>query len=259
MTRFAALVAYDGAGYHGFQRQRAGQPTIQGEIERALTVLSPEPVVITGAGRTDSGVHALGQVISFTLDWQHDTASLQRAANANLAPDIAILQLKRVTPSFHPRFDARSRAYEYRIYNAPVRHPVHRLYSWHVPGRLNLALMTEAAQMLPGRQNFATFGTPPQGNNCVREVLAARWERRGQFLVFHIRANAFLFRMVRSIVGSLKRVGEGAWSVEQFAAVLQAQDRAQSGPAAPPQGLFLTSVEYDESIFDNDYSGVTGI
>ncbi len=249
MTRFAALIAYDGTAYYGFQRQREGQPTIQSEIERALSELARETIVITGAGRTDSGVHAVGQVISFTLDWRHDTASLQRAINVNLAQDIAILQLKKVTSSFHPRFDARSRAYEYRIYNAPVRNPVYRLYSWHVPGALNLDLMAEAVQSLPGKQDFATFGTPPQGDSCVREVLAARWEQRDGFLVFHIRANAFLFRMVRSIMGSLKRVGDGTWSVKQFVAALQAQDRAQSGPTAPPQGLFLTSVEYDDIIF----------
>ena len=249
MTRFAALIAYDGTAYYGFQRQREGQPTIQSEIERALSVLARETIVITGAGRTDSGVHALGQVISFTLDWQHDAASLQRAINVNLAQDIAILQLKRVTSSFHPRFDARSRAYEYRIYNVSVRSPVHRLYSWHVPKALDLDLMAEAAQSLLGRQDFATFGTPPQGVSCVREVLAAYWEQRDEFLIFRIRANAFLFRMVRSIVGSLKRVGDGTWSVKDFVAALQARDRAQSGPAAPPQGLFLTSVEYDDYVF----------
>ncbi len=250
MTRFAALVAYDGTAYHGFQRQREGQPTVQGEIERALTRLAKETISVAGAGRTDSGVHALGQVISFTLDWRHDTASLRRAVNVNLAQDIVILQLKKVTSSFHPRFDARSRAYEYRIFNAPARHPMYRLYSWHAPRALDLDLMEEAAQFLVGRQNFATFGAPPQGVSCVRDVLDARWERRGAFLVFHIRANAFLFRMVRSIVGSLKRVGDGAWSVKRFAAALQARDRGQSGPAAPPQGLFLTSVEYDDYIFD---------
>jgi len=249
LTRFAALIAYDGTAYYGFQRQREGQSTIQGEIERALTGLAKEAIVVTGAGRTDSGVHALGQVISFSIDWQHEAESLQRAINVNLAQDIAILQLKKVTSSFHPRFDARSRAYEYRIYNGFVRSPMHRLYSWHVSRTLDLDLMDEAAQSLLGRQDFATFGTPPQGISCVREVLTACWERRDEFLVFHIRANAFLFRMVRSVVGSLVRVGDGTWSVKQFVAALQARDRAQSGPTAPPQGLFLTSVEYEDMIF----------
>ncbi len=249
MTRFAALIAYDGTVYNGFQRQREDQTTIQGEIEQTLTGLAKETIAITGAGRTDSGVHALGQVISFSIDWQHEVDSLQRAINVNLAQDIVILQLKKVASSFHPRFDARSRTYEYRIYNASVRSPIHRLYSWHVPRALDLDLMDEAAQYLVGRQDFATFGTPPQGVSCVREVLAACWERRDEFLAFHIQANAFLFRMVRSIVGSLKRVGDGTWSVKQFVTALQARDRAQSGPTAPPQGLFLTSVEYDDCVF----------
>lgn len=242
-------MAYDGTVYHGFQRQRENQRTIQGEIERALAEIFKRPVTISGAGRTDSGVHALGQVISFAAEWQHDDVSLQRAINANLAQDIVILQLNKVTSSFHPRFDALSRSYEYRIYNMPIRHPIQRLYSWHVTRALDIDLMQEAAQYLIGKQDFASFGTPPQGDSYVRQLFTANWDQRDGFLVFQIRANAFLYRMVRSIVGSLKRVGDGTWSVKDFVDVLRAQERARSGAAAPPQGLFLTSVWYKEELF----------
>lgn len=247
MPRYAALVEYDGAAYYGFQRQREGQPTIQAELESALSRVVQRHVSITGAGRTDSGVHALGQVISFNVEWHHGNEALQRALNANLPDDIAILQLNQVSSTFHPRFDARRRVYAYRIYNAAVRSPLRRLRSWHVSRPLDAERMNQAAQSLIGIQDFATFGQPPQGENSVRQVFAAGWQRQEDaLLVFFIEANAFLYRMVRSVVGSLKLVGEGTWTVEDFVAALQSCDRSRSGTAAPPQGLYLVSVTYDE-------------
>lgn len=135
MPQYAALVEYDGTAYYGFQRQRADQPTIQSKLEQALSQITQKSVTVTGAGRTDSGVHALGQVICFTIEWQHDTAALIRALNVNLPDDIAILQLKEVPSPFHPRYDARRRAYRYRIYNATTRSPMRRRYCWHVSSR----------------------------------------------------------------------------------------------------------------------------
>ncbi len=245
MPRYCALVEYDGSSYYGFQRQRAGQPTIQSEIEQALAVIIRRHVSITGAGRTDSGVHALGQVVSFDVDWQHRPIDLQRAINANLPTDIAILQLTLTHPEFHPRYDARRRVYHYHIYNQTIRSPIHRLHSWHVARPLDVPLMNTAAQRLIGIHDFATFGTPPQGNNSVRELLVAKWQEQGDgLLVFEIAANAFLYRMVRSIVGSLKLVGEGAWSVDKFVTVFRACDRDCCGAAAPAHGLYLVSVAY---------------
>lgn len=246
MARFRALVEYDGTAYFGFQRQIAGQPTIQSQLEQALSQIVREEIVVTGSGRTDSGVHATGQVISFDSEWRHSPADLQRALNANLPADIAILQLDSAEPIFHPRFDARRRAYEYHIYNAPVRSPLRRQRSWHIAKLLDWERMNQAAACLPGIHDFATFGQPPQGEVTVREVFEARWERQNEFLVFFIEANAFLYRMVRSIVGSLKAVGEGNWTVEEFEAALAACDRSRSGKVAPAQGLTLVSVTYGE-------------
>lgn len=246
MARFRALVEYDGTDYFGFQRQVETQPTVQSELERVIRQIVREPTPILGSGRTDSGVHATGQVISFDSEWRHPVADLQRALNANLPADIAILQLDTAEPTFHPRFDARKRAYEYHVYNAAVRSPLRRQRSWHVARPLDWERMNQAATCLLGIHDFATFGQPPQGKVTIREVFEARWEKRSEYLVFSIAANAFLYRMVRSIVGSLKAVGDGRWTVEQFEAALAACDRSRSGQVAPAQGLTLVSVTYGE-------------
>jgi tRNA pseudouridine38-40 synthase len=240
---FRALVEYDGTAYCGFQRQR--QPnTIQESLERALSAITGRPVTITGSGRTDSGVHATGQVISFTLEWRHELAALQRAINANLPDDIAVLDVAGADPDFHPRYSAKRRCYEYYIYNAPLRSPLRRLRSWHVSGPLDLDQMNRAAVHLVGVQDFATFGRPPQGDSTVRQVFRADWKRQNELLVFTIEANAFLYRMVRSLAGTLKMVGEKRWPVEQFVAALASRDRSRAGPTAPAHGLCLVSVLY---------------
>ena len=244
MPTYAALIAYDGTEYHGFQRQVESQPTVQSTIEDSLSRLAPQPVTLLGSGRTDSGVHAVGQVISFSLAWRHSSEDLHRALNANLPEDIAILQLKQVSSSFHPRFDAQRRAYEYTVYDGSIRHPLKRQFSWHVNRKLDEAKMNQAAKYLLGVHNFATFGQPPQGSNFVRELFMAEWTRSDCDLTFRIEANAFLYRMVRSIVGSLKLVGEGTWSTEEFVEAFKAQNRHECGTVAPPQGLCLVSVTY---------------
>jgi tRNA pseudouridine38-40 synthase len=243
---YRALIAYDGTAYAGFQRQREGQPTIQGELERVLAELAQGPIRIKGAGRTDSGVHARGQVIGFELEWRHGPGALQQALNAYLPADIAVLNLEQCEAGFHPRFDARRRAYEYIIYNAAVRSPIGRQYAWHVKRPLDEYKMNQAAQALVGVQDFATFGQPPQGENTVRELFTAVCRRDGKQVSIFIEANAFLQRMVRSIAGSLKLVGEGSWSVEQFVIALEACDRSRCGTVAPPHGLYLVSVTYDQ-------------
>jgi tRNA pseudouridine38-40 synthase len=244
MTRYRALIEYDGTNYYGFQRQREGFPTIQGQLESVLSQLVRKPVSITGAGRTDSGVHALGQVVSFTIEWRHGVGALQRALNANLPGDIAAQSVEETSSTFHPRYDARRRAYRYLIYNAPVRSPLRRMQSWHIRQSLALDVMNEAAALLLGEHDFVTFGLPPQGENSVREIHQASWNRKGEVLEFFVEANAFLYRMVRSLVGSLVAVGTQNWSVADFAAALQACDRNRSAAAAPPQGLYLASITY---------------
>jgi tRNA pseudouridine38-40 synthase len=240
---YRALVEYDGTAYLGFQRQRQG-PTIQGQLEQAIESVAGVSVNVTGAGRTDSGVHATDQVIAFDVAWQHDCQALERALNANLPDDIAVRELKIAVAGFHPRFSARRRTYVYTIYTSLVRRPLRRLNAWHVPYPLDIGSMNQAAELIVGWHDFATFGQPPQGDNCERQVFLAQWRRAGELLTFEIEANAFLYRMVRSLVGSMKRVGEGRWTVTDFAEALAKRDRSQAAQTAPPQGLCLTAVNY---------------
>ncbi len=243
--RFKACIAYDGTRFEGFQRQPKGHRTVQEELEKAAQAIFNKSKTIIGAGRTDSGVHATGQVISFDAEWKHSEQAMQNALNANLPEDIAVLKIEQVHPNFHPRFDAVKRTYNYFIYNNRVRQPLFRDRSWWVKPKLDIGKMNEAAALLIGNHDFATFGQPPRGIKTVRSVFQAYWEFKDPYFVFTVQANAFLYRMVRSFVGSLKMVGEGQWAVEQFAEVLEAKDRSKCGPVAPPQGVYLVSVEYD--------------
>jgi tRNA pseudouridine38-40 synthase len=241
--RVRAVVGYDGTDYSGFQRQ-ANAPTVQAALEAALVQVTQEAVTVVAAGRTDAGVHAAGQVIAFDTAWRHATGDLQRALNAVLPADIAVQQVEEVELDFHPRYDARSRRYRYSVYNAPVRWPLARRHSLHMAAPLDVAAMQRAAQSLVGEHDFATFGQPPQGRVTVRRVLAAEWSGEPPWLAFDIEANAFLYRMVRSIVGTLLRVGRGEMNVEEFVAVLAACDRSLAGPTAPPHGLCMMEVKY---------------
>ena len=241
--RVRATVAYDGTDYQGFQRQANG-PTVQEALESAAAQVAQASVTILAAGRTDAGVHAEGQVIAFDTTWRHSVEELQRALNAALPADVAVREVEQATDDFHPRYDARSRSYRYTIYNRPVRSPLHRRTSLHVRRQLDIDAMCEAAGVLVGEHDFATFGQPPVGENTVRQVFRSEWRRDDDLLKFQIEANAFLYKMVRSIVGSLCQVGRGAWSVERFAHIVAAADRSLAGPTAPPQGLCLLAVSY---------------
>lgn len=242
--RYLAIIAYDGTAYCGFQKQLTG-PSIQQELERAIRLISGEETTVIGAGRTDSGVHATGQVVAFDLEWPHGPKTLSRALNANLPADIAAVRLSETKEGFHPRFDAIKRTYNYYIYNEPVRSPLYRRTSWHVSQQLDIGRMNLAASAIVGEHDFATFGRPPRGTNSVRQVFQAEWNRNESLLIFTIEANAFLYRMVRSLVGCLKAVGEGTWTVERFIAALNARDRDRATQTAPPHALFLTSVIYE--------------
>jgi tRNA pseudouridine38-40 synthase len=214
-------------------------------LEAALLQISGRHCPVTGSGRTDSGVHATGQVISFELAWPHGVDALQRAMNAHLPPDIAVQACRPAPAGFHPRFSARWRMYEYLIFNHPQRSPLRRHRSWHVRRALDLERMKAAAALLPGVRDFATFGTPPQGNNTVRELFRADWQQQGEYLKFTVQANAFLYRMVRSLVSSLKAVGDGSWTVTDFQQALSACDRRRAAGTAPAHGLYLIKVDYN--------------
>ena len=259
--RYRATVEYDGTAYSGFQVQR-DRPTIQGEVEGALHKVAHTDVRIAGAGRTDSGVHARGQTITFDLDWAHGCAALQRAMNANLPLDIAVSDVSRAPDRFHARYSARRRLYVYRLHNAEVRSPLVGRYAHHIQGPLDRASMDQASACLLGMQDFAAFGQPPSGASTTRVIFRAQLctehcgdevgvaPRTGTILRFEIEANAFLRGMVRRIVGSLLRVGAGTWSVIDFRHVLDSKDISLAGPQAPACGLCLWRVSYTSQSVD---------
>jgi tRNA pseudouridine38-40 synthase len=235
-------VAYDGTAYAGFQIQ-PNAPTVQGELERVLAVICGEPVRITGAGRTDAGVHATGQVIDFRTTSGLGSDELERGVNALLSEDIAVSGLEPAEDWFHARFSATGRTYEYRIRNAPVRDPLWtRREQWH-PGELDVAAMRAAAAQLVGRHDFAAFAAGESGERTVKR---AEWISEGSILRFEIESDAFLRGMVRGIVGTLLWVGRGKLTVESFAELLAARDRALAGPSAPAKGLCLVAVRYGD-------------
>ena len=198
---------------------------------------------LTGAGRTDTGVHALGQGAHFDTAWERDLSVLHRAMNAVLPNDIAIHSLRNVPDDFSARYDAVSRAYRYTILNQSARSPLARRYALVVHQPLDVEAMNAAARCLIGKHDFGAFGTPPHGDNSVREMIRAEVKREGACVLVDLEANAFLYRMVRRIVGTLLFVGKGALSVAEFRQVLAKQKRA--GQSVPPQGLCLVSVQYE--------------
>lgn len=241
--RIKAVITYDGTGYGGFQRQK-NAPSIQEDLEIALGKLTGVPTRIVGAGRTDAGVHAAGQVIAFDTAWAHSLFDLQRGLNALLPDAIAVSTLEVVPDDFHPRYAALRRYYRYELYLATVRNPFVSRYSLHITHPLLLESMQVAAQHLVGQHDFAAFGSPPKGGSTLREVYQAEWSVEGDSAYFDIAANAFLYRMVRILVGTLLRVGYGALTPTDFVEILQNRDRRRAGPAVKAQGLCLRQVVY---------------
>lgn len=239
-----AVCEYDGTNYYGFQIQ-ADKPTIQGQLELVLARLTGEQIRIRYAGRTDAGVHGLGQVLALHTGWRHTLADLERAWNALLPTDIAVRGVELVSDSqFHPRYSACSRVYEYTVWRAPWRSPLHSRFAHHEPRPLDVNAMNQAADLLLGSHDFASFGQPTQGESTVREVSAAMWLEDGDLLRFRIEANAFLRRMVRSIVGTLLEVGVGRRPVDSITELLMARNRTLAGKPAPANGLCLVEVKY---------------
>jgi tRNA pseudouridine38-40 synthase len=247
MPTFKITLAYDGTNYVGWQRQAEGT-SIQGLIEAALRELEGGEVVVHGAGRTDAGVHALGQVASCVLDRQVDPAVLNRALNARLPPDVRALSVEAAAAGFHARFAAKKKIYRYRFSDAAVTSPFERLYAWHVVGALDVDAMDTAARALEGEHDFAAFASAGGGTRTtVRRIHSARVTRDPQALIiFDIAGNGFLRHMVRAIAGTLVEVGRGRMPCEAVRHVLASRERAQAGPTAPARGLFLVSVEYGD-------------
>jgi tRNA pseudouridine38-40 synthase len=237
-------IEYDGTNYHGWQVQAKGE-TVQAVLERALCTFFGKPIRLTGSGRTDAGVHALGQVANFFCDQEPDLHRLQRGLNALTADDITIKAVEIVPDSFDARRDGRSRVYEYRILNRPSPSPFYLRYAWHVHDVLDIGAMQEAIRCLGGEHDFSSF----QAAGCdaahpVRTVYRVSFDGRDELLVLTIEATAFLRHMVRNIVGTLVEVGRAVRSPKSFSELLESRDRTKAGPTAPAHGLFLIEVKY---------------
>jgi tRNA pseudouridine38-40 synthase len=245
---FRLTIAYDGTDFIGWQRQASGV-SIQGLLEDALSELDGRPVTVIGAGRTDAGVHARGQVAGAALERQIDAAAVVRAVNIRLPASVRILDAVQVSDDFHARFDARRKSYRYRIWNADVMSPFERSYAWHVPMHLDLTAMAEAAAALRGTHDFAAFqGTGSDTQTTVRTVVesAVTSDPGSPLIVYDATGEGFLRHMVRNIVGTLVEVGRGRFPARWIGDVLASRARSAAGPTAPAQGLILMAVAYDD-------------
>jgi tRNA pseudouridine38-40 synthase len=237
-------IEYDGTDYCGWQVQPTGK-TVQGVLEKAISTLVGRATRITGSGRTDAGVHALGQVANFLSDKKLEPYRVQRALNALTPEDVTIKTVEIVPDDFDARRQGRSRIYEYRILNRSSPSPFHLRYAWHVHDSLDLAAMRQAITCLNGEHDFSSFRAAGcDAVHPVRTVYASSISRSGEVIVFTVEATAFLRHMVRNLVGTLVEVGRQQRSPQSFAALLDARDRTQAGMKAPAHGLFLMEVKY---------------
>jgi len=252
MRTFKLTLAYDGTAYAGWQVQ-SGRKTVQEVLETTLAKITGEQIRVIGSGRTDAGVHALGQVASFRTESRLSADVFQRALNAELPDDIAVLEAVEAAEDFHALRDAIRKRYRYILHAGPVPDIFQRRYCWHYYGRLDVEAMRRAAQSLRGTHDFSSFETSgAERRTSVRTIydLSLRTDESParQIITFEVEANGFLYNMVRAIVGSLVEVGRGAREETWIAEGLAATDRRQAGPTAPAQGLFLLSVHYDDGL-----------
>jgi len=245
MARYKVILAYDGTHFLGYQRQGPIR-TVQAALETALRGVGWQGDTVLSSGRTDTGVHAAGQVAAFDLDWSHSEEELARAINFYLPADVAVHEVKRAADDFHPRYDARERRYQYRIYTTPYRDPLRERFAWRVWPAPNAGLLQAAAGLLPGSHDFAAFGQPPiPKGSTIRTVFSADWELEGDELRFTIRGNAFLYHMVRRLVFVQVQVGQNRLSLDEMDAGLRNARPLLPG-LAPAQGLTLMEVRYGE-------------
>lgn len=238
------VLEYDGTNYHGWQCQ-PNTITLQEMVQQSIERILDHPVKIYAAGRTDTGVHALGQVINFLTEKSIDITSIMKGLNSILPGDIRVKDIREVEESFHARYSAKSKSYIYCIANTRYHTPFNLRYSWHIPYAINARLMNESMKKLIGVHDFSSFKKKNEMyKRHEREVLRAGVKRRGDFIYVFIEATGFLRYMVRNIVGTLVLVGEARMSKEDFTAILQSRDRVNAGPTAPPQGLFLRRIRY---------------
>jgi tRNA pseudouridine38-40 synthase len=246
IRNFKLTIEYDGSAYHGWQRQK-GARTIQAAIERALTAMTRQPVTLVGAGRTDAGVHAIGQVANFKCHTALTADIFQNGLNSLLPEDVVIRQCCEVAEDFHARYSAKSKRYAYRIINQPIRIAIGRQYAWHMLKPLDPVAMQAVVPHLVGTHDFSSFeGVGSPRKHSCRHVIQARLLQTDQStLVFEIEADGFLRYMVRNIVGTLVAIGRGKLSPEDFPRIIAAKDRGQAAATAPAHGLFLLEVKYE--------------
>lgn len=245
MPRYRLTIEYDGTPFSGWQRQ-PDRPSVQQALEEAIAAMSGETVTTQAAGRTDAGVHALGQVAHFDLGKSWDPFRIREALNYHLRPQpVAIIVADAVDDSFEARFSARARHYEYRILNRRAPPVIERNHVWHLPMPLDADAMDHAAGLILGTHDFTTFRSAEcQAKSPLRTLDAFAVRRELDHIVITASARSFLHHQVRSMVGSLKMVGEGKWSPAEFRAALDARDRRRCGAMAPSAGLYLTRVDY---------------
>ena len=245
MTRYHLILAYDGARLEGSQRQ-AEKRTVQGELEKALRTIGWTGRSVLIAGRTDSGVHAEGQSVALDLEWPHGPDRLRAALNAALPPDLAVRVVREANSDFHPRFDATSRCYRYRLFCDPVRDPVRERYSWRVWPGVDGRILQSVSHHLQGTRDFAAFGSPmSRGGSTIRTVSLSVWTMTGGEWQYLVQADAFLYRMVRRLVFVQVAVAQGRLPVEQVRQALESQTRLPAG-LAPAHGLSLMEVTYND-------------
>ena len=246
MRNLKLLLSYDGTDFHGWQMQ-PGLRTVQETLEQAIGKITGEKMFANASGRTDTGVHALGQVINFKTVSQLDPHTLLRAINAHLPEDVMVREVDEVSLDFDACQFAKRKLYRYVIDDGPVPDVFVRRYAWHVPFRgLDEAAMRDAAKPLIGTHDFHSFETEwPNRQSSVRTITQLTLERREAQIWIEVEADGFLYNMVRAIAGTLVNVGRGYWPVEHVAEILRAEDRKQAGPTAPPQGLILVRVVYE--------------
>jgi tRNA pseudouridine38-40 synthase len=244
--RIALGIEYDGTSYNGWQRQNNGIG-VQQRLEEALAVVADEDIEVTCAGRTDTGVHASGQVVHFDTAAERSDRGWLLGTNTNLPPDISVSWVVHVSDEFHARFSATGRSYRYRILNRLQRSALHRDRAWWVHQPLDDKLMHEAAQQIIGEHDFSAFRAAGcQAKSAKREVTSIRVERDRDWVTVYVSANAFLMHMVRNVTGTLAAIGQGEQPPGWIREVLESGDRTLGGVTAPPHGLTLVSVDYPE-------------
>jgi tRNA pseudouridine38-40 synthase len=244
MRNIKLTIQYDGTNYHGWQTQ-SNAPSIQELIEDKLSTIVNHKVTLYGSGRTDAGVHAVGQVANFQTSSKLKPDVIKRALNSMLPQDIVVRNSEEVDGKFHARYRARSRVYQYLIWNDRIPSPFFRKFSWFVASRLDLEKMQEAGSLLIGRHDFSSFqGADRMETRAVRDMVRLDIKKIGQLSVVTIEANSFLKHMVRNIVGTLVEVGKGKMNLDGFKKLIEAKDRTKAGLAAPAHGLFLREVKY---------------